>query len=55
VTGWNLGIAGGGILGGLLLGGFGASALAWGTFALVVVALTITIAGHRHAFPAHRA
>ncbi|WP_405719916.1 MFS transporter [Streptomyces sp. NBC_01537] len=55
VTAWNMGIAGGGILGGLLLGGFGARSLAWGTLALVVAAKIITITGHRHAFPAHRA
>lgn len=55
VTGWNLGIAGGGVAGGLLLGGFGTSSLAWGTLALLVVALVIKIAGHQHAFPAHRA
>ncbi|MFG3019701.1 MFS transporter [Streptomyces sp. NPDC048254] len=54
VTGWNLGIAGGGILGGLLLGGFGALSLAWGSLALLVAALIIVIAGRRHAFPAHR-
>ncbi|MFH0180302.1 MFS transporter [Streptomyces cacaoi] len=54
VTGWNLGIAGGGVAGGLLLGGFGASSLAWGTLTLLVGALVIKIAGHRHAFPAHR-
>ncbi len=54
VTGWNIGIAGGGVVGGLLLGGLGASSLAWGTLVLLVVALLITIAGRRHAFPAHR-
>jgi len=54
VTGWNLGIAGGGILGGLLLGGFGALALAWGTVALLLVALAIVIGARRHAFPARQ-
>jgi predicted MFS family arabinose efflux permease len=54
VTGWNLGIAGGGILGGLLLNGFGALSLAWGTLALLAAALVIVITGRRHAFPAHR-
>ncbi|MEU9955209.1 hypothetical protein [Streptomyces sp. NPDC050982] len=55
VTGWNIGIAGGGVVGGLLLGGLGAKSLAWGTLLLLVVALIITVAGRRHAFPAHRA
>ncbi|MFC8260725.1 MFS transporter [Streptomyces sp. NPDC057291] len=54
VTGWNIGIAGGGIVGGLLLGGMGTSSLAWGTVVLLVVALVITVAGRRYAFPAHR-
>ncbi|MFD7476565.1 MFS transporter [Streptomyces sp. NPDC059837] len=39
VTVWNIGIAGGGAVGGLLLGGLGASSLAWGTLVLLVVAL----------------
>ncbi|MCT9079836.1 MFS transporter [Streptomyces fulvoviolaceus] len=54
VTVWNIGIAGGGVVGGLLLSGLGTSSLAWGPFALPAVALVITIAGRRHAFPAHR-
>jgi predicted MFS family arabinose efflux permease len=52
VTAWNIGIAGGGIVGGLLLSGLGASSLAWATFTLLVVAFTITITARRHAFPA---
>ncbi|MER5200462.1 MFS transporter [Streptomyces sp. NPDC002755] len=54
VTVWNIGIAGGGLVGGLLLGGLGASFLAWGTLVLLAVALLITVAGRRHAFPAYR-
>jgi predicted MFS family arabinose efflux permease len=52
VTGWNIGIASGGVIGGLLLSGLGASALAWATLALLVTALIITIAARRRAFPA---
>ncbi|MFC9243768.1 MFS transporter [Streptomyces sp. NPDC057136] len=54
VTGWNVGIAGGGIVGGLLLGGFGTSSLAWGTLTLLLVALGMTLHGRRHAFPARQ-
>ncbi|WP_445995926.1 MFS transporter [Okibacterium fritillariae] len=52
VTGLNLGIAVGGILGGLVLTGIGAGALPFATLALLVVVLVIVTAGRRHAFPA---
>jgi predicted MFS family arabinose efflux permease len=55
VTGWNIGTAGGGIIGGALLSSLGSPSLAWATLALLVVALIIVIVGRRHAFPAHRA
>lgn len=55
VTGWNVGIAGGGIAGGLLLSGLGAPSLAWATLVLLVAALIIVITARRHAFPAYRA
>jgi predicted MFS family arabinose efflux permease len=51
VTGWNVGIAAGGILGGALLGSLGAPSLSWVTLALVVAALVIVVLGRRHAFP----
>lgn len=54
VTGWNIGIAGGGIIGGALLSSIGTPSLAWATLALLVAALIIVIIGRRHAFPAHR-
>jgi predicted MFS family arabinose efflux permease len=54
VTGLNLGIALGGILGGLVLTGIGAGALPFATLALLVLVLIIVFAGRRHAFPAHR-
>ena len=52
VTGWNIGIAGGGIIGGLLLSGFGASSLTWATFALLIATLIIVATARKHAFPA---
>jgi predicted MFS family arabinose efflux permease len=55
VTGWNIGIAGGGIIGGALLGSLGTSALSWTPFALLVVVLVIVVVGRRHAFPGRRA
>lgn len=56
VTGWNIGIAAGGIVGGALLGSpLGASSLGWATFVLLILALGIVVAGHRHAFPSGHA
>lgn len=52
VTAWNIGIARAGIVAGLLLSGLSASSLAWATFALLVVAMTITITARHHAVPA---
>nr|WP_221583831.1 MFS transporter [Microbacterium sp. G2-8] len=52
VTGLNLGIAVGGVLGGLVLTGFGAGALPFATLTLLVLVLVIVAAGRRHAFPA---
>jgi predicted MFS family arabinose efflux permease len=54
VTGWNIGIAAGGILGGTLLGSLGSPSLGWATLALLVFALIIVITGRRHAFPPSR-
>ncbi len=54
VTGWNIGIAAGGILGGTLLGSLGSPSLGWATLALLVIALIIVVAGRRHAFPPPR-
>lgn len=47
VTSWNIGIATGGIIGGLLLGGLGASSLTWATFMLVIAALAIMVIGRQ--------
>lgn len=55
VTGWNIGIAAGGITGGALLNLPGSPSLAWATLVLLVGALIIVICGRRHAFPpSHR-
>jgi len=54
VTGWNVGIAGGGIVGGLLLIGLGAFSLAWAILGLLIAALIVVVTARRHAFPAHR-
>ncbi|WP_020556196.1 MFS transporter [Embleya scabrispora] len=53
VTGWNTGIAGSGILGGLLLGGPGASYLGWSALALLLPTLAIVAGARRNGFPAH--
>jgi len=51
VTGLNLGIALGGVLGGLVLTGIGAGALPFATLVLMLLVLVIVAAGRRHAFP----
>ncbi|WP_119697571.1 MFS transporter [Microbacterium halotolerans] len=51
VTCWNVGMAGGGIVGGLLLAGAGAASLSWGALVLAATALVVTAAARRHAFP----
>ncbi|KUM29666.1 MFS transporter [Arthrobacter sp. EpRS66] len=52
VTGWNLGIAAGGVLGGLTLSSGGPSALPWATLALLLPVFIVVFAARRHAFPA---
>ncbi|MFJ8746593.1 MFS transporter [Embleya sp. NPDC127516] len=52
VTGWNIGIAGSGILGALLLGGPGAHYLTWAAIALLLPTLAIVVGARRNAFPA---
>ncbi|MFB7472914.1 MFS transporter [Kitasatospora sp. NPDC056184] len=51
VTCWNLGIAVGGLAGGLLLDHSGPTALPWSALVLLAAALATTLAGRRHAFP----
>ncbi|WEV24289.1 MFS transporter [Streptomyces sp. 71268] len=49
-TGWNVGIAGGGIIGGLVLSGWDASWLSWVALALLVPALATVLAAHQYGF-----
>lgn len=53
-TGWNIGIAGGGISGGMLLSSLGTPSLVWSTLTLLVVALIIVIGGRRDAILSSR-
>jgi predicted MFS family arabinose efflux permease len=50
VTCWNIGIAGGGVLGGVLIGGVGTASLPWVVLGLVMCALAVSAAAHRHGF-----
>ncbi|WP_145004225.1 MFS transporter [Pseudomonas oryzihabitans] len=52
VVTWNSAIAGGGILGGVLLETFGAQSLSWVVLALALSALAIAFSARRHGFPA---
>lgn len=51
VVTWNGAIAGGGILGGILLETQGANSLAWAAFVLLLIAFSIASAARRHGFP----
>ncbi|MER5852699.1 MFS transporter [Streptomyces sp. NPDC002012] len=51
VTAWNLAIAGGGIVGGILLSTAGSHALPWAALTILIPALVVSIAAHRHGFP----
>lgn len=54
VTVWNLAIAGGGIVGGLLLENSGVHGLSWVAFALLVFALFIAFKAKSHGFSSQR-
>ncbi|TDD96714.1 MFS transporter [Actinomadura rubrisoli] len=51
-TVYNAAIAGGSLIGGLLLEGASAGALPWATLPLVTAALAVVVVARRHAFPA---
>jgi predicted MFS family arabinose efflux permease len=51
VTVWNIAIAGGGIVGGILLETFGVSAFPWSVLALLISALAVALAARSHGFP----
>lgn len=55
VTLWNAAMAGGGVVGGILLGQFGPQSFPWSVLALLVPVLVVVAAARRHGFPARRA
>lgn len=54
VTTWNLGIALGGLVGGVLLAGFGSPFLVVAALVLMIPAIVITLVARAHAFPHRR-
>ncbi|MEP7453922.1 hypothetical protein [Phyllobacterium sp. SB3] len=54
VTVWNVAMAGGGILGGLLLENAGVSAFPWTVVPLLAFTAVIAFSARRHGFPASR-
>ncbi|UGT62693.1 MFS transporter [Nocardia asteroides] len=51
VTGWNLGIAAGGVIGGSVVAGIGSGALPFVTLAFLVPVFAIVVVARRHGFP----
>ncbi|WP_064117718.1 MFS transporter [Pseudomonas fluorescens] len=51
VTLWNVGIAGGGLMGGVLLGNLGVGAFPWIVAGLLVLTFYVAINARRHGFP----
>jgi MFS family permease len=51
VTAWNTAIAGGGLMGGILLDTLGASSLPWALVILLIPTLLVTWQARRHGFP----
>ncbi|GAA5233538.1 MFS transporter [Verticiella sediminum] len=54
VTAWNMAIAGGGIIGGVLLDGLGVAAFSPALLALLIATLVVAWAARHHGFPAAR-
>lgn len=54
VTLWNAAMAGGGVVGGVVLGRLGTGALPWTVLALALPALAVVLAARTHGFPARR-
>ncbi|MFI7272960.1 MFS transporter [Streptomyces sp. NPDC049879] len=54
VTLWNVAMAGGGVVGGVLLGAAGTGALAWSVLVLLAPALVAVVAARTHGFPSIR-
>lgn len=51
VTAWNLAIAGGGVVGGILLAGAGPEVLPWATLIVAVPAVLVSVLARHNAFP----
>ncbi|MCB5906563.1 MFS transporter [Streptomyces pinistramenti] len=54
VTLWNVAMAGGGVLGGILLGVLGAASFPWSVLVLLAPVLIVVLAARGHGFPARR-
>ncbi|MFC8718282.1 MFS transporter [Kitasatospora sp. NPDC057198] len=54
VTLWNVAMAGGGVLGGVLLDAAGAGSLPWSVLVLMVPVLAVVVGARAHGFPARR-
>ncbi|RWR27262.1 MFS transporter [Sinirhodobacter populi] len=54
VTAWNMAIAGGGIVGGILLETLGVSAFPWSVLALLVATFAVAWAARSHGFPSSK-
>ncbi|MFC7310329.1 MFS transporter [Streptomyces monticola] len=54
VTLWNLAMAGGGVVGGVLLGALGTASFPWSVLLLMVPVLLVVLAARVHGFPAKR-
>jgi len=50
VTFWNLAIAGGGVVGGILLDIIGAQSIPWTLFIIVIIALVVAWGARKHGF-----
>ncbi|GAA4532005.1 MFS transporter [Amycolatopsis samaneae] len=55
VTLWNAAMAGGGVVGGLLLDGFGPRSFPWSVLVLLVPTFAVVLAARGHGFPGRRA
>ncbi|MFI7100922.1 MFS transporter [Streptomyces sp. NPDC050161] len=55
VTLWNVAMAGGGVVGGILLGALGAASFPWSVLVLLVPVLLVVLAARGHGFPSRRA
>ncbi|MFI8459291.1 MFS transporter [Kitasatospora sp. NPDC085464] len=51
VTLWNVAMAAGGVVGGVVLGALGTAALPWTVLALMLPVLAVVVGARRHAFP----